>query len=156
MAASGGLPGALDTMLTNKAFYRSAAALGPAYEHPERVTDETIETYLRPHLASAQRTRDVERFLAAVREQNGPAAARLLDEAPGIARANVFAACCVGEAEFVAEALAAEPGRATEGHAPDGWPPLLYLCASPDRIDPSTHTPRELAPGEPDRSKQRR
>jgi ankyrin repeat protein len=72
----------------------------------------------------------VTRFLAAVREQNGAAAARLLDEDPGIARANVFAACCVGEAEFVAEALAAEPGRATEGHAPDGWPPLLYLCAS--------------------------
>jgi pimeloyl-ACP methyl ester carboxylesterase len=65
MAASGGLPGALDTMLTNKAFYRSAEALGPAYERPDRVTDETIETYLRPHLVSAQRTRDLERFLAA-------------------------------------------------------------------------------------------
>ena len=40
-------------------------ALGPAYEHPERVTDETIEAYLRPHVASPQRVRDLERFLAA-------------------------------------------------------------------------------------------
>jgi pimeloyl-ACP methyl ester carboxylesterase len=50
MAASGGLPGALDTMLTDKAFYRSAEALGPAYQHPDEVTDDTIEAYLRPHL----------------------------------------------------------------------------------------------------------
>ena len=52
-------------MLSNKPFFRSAEALGPAYEHPERVTDETIETYLRPLVASAQRVRDLERFLAA-------------------------------------------------------------------------------------------
>src|SRR5271154_4930606 len=47
MAAAGGLCGALNAMLTDKNFYRSAQALGPAYEHPERVADETIETYLR-------------------------------------------------------------------------------------------------------------
>jgi pimeloyl-ACP methyl ester carboxylesterase len=65
MAAAGGLPGALETMLSNKPFYRSPQALGPAYERPQEVTDETIETYLRPHLAMPQRTRDLERFLAA-------------------------------------------------------------------------------------------
>ncbi len=65
LSADGGLRGALEGMLGNKAFYRSAEALGPAYEHPERVTDETIETYLRPFLASPQRVRDLERFLAA-------------------------------------------------------------------------------------------
>jgi pimeloyl-ACP methyl ester carboxylesterase len=65
MAAAGGLPGALDTMLSNKAFFRSAEALGPAYQRPGEVTDETIETYLRPHVRSPQRLRDLERFLAA-------------------------------------------------------------------------------------------
>jgi pimeloyl-ACP methyl ester carboxylesterase len=65
MAASGGLPGALQAMLSDKPFYRSAQALGPAYERPQEVADETIETYLRPHLAAPQRTRDLERFLAA-------------------------------------------------------------------------------------------
>lgn len=65
MAASGGLAGTLNTMLVDKAVYRSAQALGPAYEHPEQVTDEAIETYLRPHVASSQRLRDLERFLAA-------------------------------------------------------------------------------------------
>jgi pimeloyl-ACP methyl ester carboxylesterase len=65
IAASGGLRGVLDAMLADKSVYRSAEALGPAYEHPERVTDETIETYLRPLVRTAQRTKDFERFLAA-------------------------------------------------------------------------------------------
>ncbi len=65
MAAGGGLRATLEAMLTDKAVYRSPGALGPAYEHPERVSDETIETYLRPLLASEQRLHDVERFLAA-------------------------------------------------------------------------------------------
>ena len=35
MAAAGGLRGTLDAMLSDKRIYRSAQALGPAYEHPE-------------------------------------------------------------------------------------------------------------------------
>ena len=65
LAAGGGLAGALNAMLADKAVYRSEGALGPAYENPMVVTDETIEVYLRPHLASARRTHDLERFLAA-------------------------------------------------------------------------------------------
>jgi len=65
MAAAGGLPKTLGAMVGDKGIYRSLQALGPAYEHPERVTDETIDTYLEPHLRTAQRTRDLERFLAA-------------------------------------------------------------------------------------------
>ncbi len=65
MAANGGLPGTLAAMLADKNVYRSPQALGPAYEHPERVTDETIEIYLRPLVRTEQRTRDFQRFLAA-------------------------------------------------------------------------------------------
>lgn len=65
MVASGGLPVTLSAMLSDKAIYRSAGALGPAYERPEQVSDETIEHYLRPHLRSKQRTADLARFLAA-------------------------------------------------------------------------------------------
>jgi pimeloyl-ACP methyl ester carboxylesterase len=65
MAAGGGLRGALDTMLADKSAYRSSGALGPAYEHPERLSDDDIETYLRPFVRSPQRTHDLERFLAA-------------------------------------------------------------------------------------------
>ena len=65
LSASGGLSGALNAMLSDKAVYRSPGALGPAYEDPAGVSDETIEMYLRPHVASAQRTHDLERFLAA-------------------------------------------------------------------------------------------
>ena len=65
MAAAGGLRGALDAMLDDKDAYRSPQALGPAYERPERVTDDSIETYLRPFVRNEQRTRDLQRFLAA-------------------------------------------------------------------------------------------
>jgi pimeloyl-ACP methyl ester carboxylesterase len=65
MAASGGLRGTLDAMLADKGVYRSTAALGPAYEHPEQVSDESIEKYLRPLVRTEQRTRDLQRFLAA-------------------------------------------------------------------------------------------
>jgi len=65
MAANGGLRGTLDAMLADKSVYRSPQALGPAYEHPERLSDESIETYLRPLVRTEQRTRDLQRFLAA-------------------------------------------------------------------------------------------
>jgi len=65
MAAAGGLADTLNAIIADKAIYRSLEALGPAYEHPEKVTDETIDAYLKPHLRTAQRTRDLARFLAA-------------------------------------------------------------------------------------------
>ncbi len=65
MVKAGYLRGTLEAMLSDKSTYRSPDALGPAYEHPENVTDETIENYLRPFLASNERTRDLERFVEA-------------------------------------------------------------------------------------------
>jgi pimeloyl-ACP methyl ester carboxylesterase len=65
MAAAGGLATALNAMVGDKNVYRSPQALGPAYEHPEKVTDEIIDIYLKPHLRTVERTRDLERFLAA-------------------------------------------------------------------------------------------
>jgi pimeloyl-ACP methyl ester carboxylesterase len=65
MAAAGGLRDTLDAILADKSIYRSAQALGSAYEHPELVSDQAIDQYLRPFVSSQQRTRDLERFLAA-------------------------------------------------------------------------------------------
>jgi len=65
MVAGGGLAGTLTAMLADKSVYRSPQALALAYEHPEAVSDDTIETYLRPHLRSPQHTRDLERFVNA-------------------------------------------------------------------------------------------
>ena len=65
MAAAGGLRGTLDAMLSDKSVYRSSKALGPAYEHPEELSDDSIEKYLRPLVRTEQRTRDLQRFLAA-------------------------------------------------------------------------------------------
>jgi pimeloyl-ACP methyl ester carboxylesterase len=64
MAAVGGLPETLHAMLSDKRVYRSPQALGPAYEYPERLADDSIESYLRPFLRTEQRTRDLQRFLA--------------------------------------------------------------------------------------------
>lgn len=65
LSAAGGLGGALNAMLSDKDVYRSAGALGPAYENATLVSDETIEFYLRSHVATSQRTNDLARFLAA-------------------------------------------------------------------------------------------
>ena len=65
MATAGGLRGTLDAMLSDKSVYRSSKALGPAYEHPEELSDDSIEKYLRPLVRTEQRTRDLQRFLAA-------------------------------------------------------------------------------------------
>lgn len=64
MAAAGGLAGTLNAMLADKNVYRSPQALAPAYEHPQRVSDETIERYLRPFVRTPQRTENLRRFLA--------------------------------------------------------------------------------------------
>jgi pimeloyl-ACP methyl ester carboxylesterase len=65
MAANGGLRSTLEAMLADKRVYRSPQALGPAYEHPEELTDESIDTYLRPLIKTEQRLRDFQRFLGA-------------------------------------------------------------------------------------------
>jgi pimeloyl-ACP methyl ester carboxylesterase len=65
MVAAGGLAATLNAMLADKSIYRSPQALGPAYERPETVSDDTIETYLRPFIRSPQRTHDLERFVNA-------------------------------------------------------------------------------------------
>ena len=65
MVAAGGLGKTLNAMLGDKSIYRSPQALGLAYERPEAVSDDTIETYLRPHVCSPQRTHDLERFVNA-------------------------------------------------------------------------------------------
>jgi pimeloyl-ACP methyl ester carboxylesterase len=65
MVAAGGLSETLQAMLADKSIYRSPQALGPAYERPDDVSDDTIETYLRPHLSSPRRTHDLERFVNA-------------------------------------------------------------------------------------------
>ena len=65
MAANGGLASTLHAMLADKNVYRSPEALGPAYEHPERVSDDSVEIYLRPLVRTERRTRAVQRFLAA-------------------------------------------------------------------------------------------
>jgi pimeloyl-ACP methyl ester carboxylesterase len=70
MAAAGGLRGTLEAILSDKNIYRSPNALGPAYEHPDEVSDDAIEAYLRPLIRTEQRTRDLERFLAAFDNQH--------------------------------------------------------------------------------------
>jgi pimeloyl-ACP methyl ester carboxylesterase len=65
MVANGGLPATLAAMLHDKNIYRSPEGLGLAYQRPNEVTDATIDTYLKPHVRTEQRTRDLERFVVA-------------------------------------------------------------------------------------------
>jgi pimeloyl-ACP methyl ester carboxylesterase len=65
MVKAGGLRNTLNAMLADKTIFRSPGALGPAYERPDTITDEDIETYLRPLVRSEQRTCDLQRFVLA-------------------------------------------------------------------------------------------
>jgi pimeloyl-ACP methyl ester carboxylesterase len=65
MVKAGGLAKTLAAMLKDKNVYRSSQALGPAYERPEEVSDETIDTYLQPFVGTKQRMQDLERFVKA-------------------------------------------------------------------------------------------
>jgi pimeloyl-ACP methyl ester carboxylesterase len=64
-ARAGNLGTVLNGMLSDKSMYRSPQALGPAYENPENLSDGDIEVYLQPLVQTGERTRDLERFLAA-------------------------------------------------------------------------------------------
>jgi ankyrin repeat protein len=72
----------------------------------------------------------VARFLELVRRGDGARALRLLARQPAIAGAGLHAACAALDADALARLLAAD---ATRAMAPDaaGWPPLVYVCASP-------------------------
>ncbi len=65
LVARGDLPKTLAAMLEDKAVFRSAQALGPAYENPLAVQDATIDAYLQPHVRTPQRTADLVRFVTA-------------------------------------------------------------------------------------------
>jgi ankyrin repeat protein len=69
------------------------------------------------------------RFLAAIREQDVPAAHQVLAEHPGIAATSIHAAAAAADAGAVAGFLERDRALAV---APDGetWPPLVYACWS--------------------------
>jgi len=62
-AAGGQLAPALQTMVSDVDFARSAG-FGTAYAHPEKLSGETVRTYLGPIVASPESIHDFERFLA--------------------------------------------------------------------------------------------
>jgi hypothetical protein len=67
MVAAGGLGETLRRMSVDKSQYRSPDGLGGAYENPQAVSDETIDTYLEPYLSSSARLHEVvsqRRFVA--------------------------------------------------------------------------------------------
>jgi len=57
-------------------------------------------------------------------------ARELLKANPGLATADVYAACLTGNERRIAELLRADPAAATTPGGPRGWVPLLYLCYS--------------------------
>jgi pimeloyl-ACP methyl ester carboxylesterase len=63
MVAAGGLGDTLQAMRANKAVFREA--LAPAYERPQDISDEIIETYIGPFLDSPKRLKELERFVNA-------------------------------------------------------------------------------------------
>jgi ankyrin repeat protein len=76
-------------------------------------------------------------FVAASVEDRERRARILLDDDPGLARADIRAAAVVGDARLVAQLVAADPSAANAVDRERGWPALLYVCYSRwHRIDP--------------------
>ncbi|KTC41328.1 hydrolase [Pseudomonas sp. ABAC61] len=65
MVAAGGLPQTLQNMVDDKAEFRGPNGMEGAYENSSLVSDETVDAYILPHLSSAQRINDLERFILA-------------------------------------------------------------------------------------------
>jgi pimeloyl-ACP methyl ester carboxylesterase len=64
-AAAGQLGPALHAMLDDPAMARSEQGIGVGYAHPERLTENTITTYLAPLVATPDTVRNLERFFLA-------------------------------------------------------------------------------------------
>jgi pimeloyl-ACP methyl ester carboxylesterase len=60
----GGLRGLLESMHADAGMAR--AALGVGFEHPERLSDDTLRGFIAPLLASDERVANLERFFAAM------------------------------------------------------------------------------------------
>ena len=71
-----------------------------------------------------------ERLLCATREGNLDAASRILTDHPNIPASSIHAAAAAADADAVAMWLERDSAAATLRYGADGWPPLLYLCAS--------------------------
>src|SRR5262249_55124372 len=81
--------------------------------------------------ARAPLVEQVERFLAAIRDQRVRDAEALLARHPAIARADLSVACALADEVAVMAALAADPAAASRPRGPEDWLPLIYACASP-------------------------
>jgi ankyrin repeat protein len=71
----------------------------------------------------------LERFLAAVRGGSLAAAKDQFEEFPGVAKQSIYAASAIGDADALQFHLSLSPSLATAEC--EGWPALLYACASP-------------------------
>src|SRR5882672_8568271 len=70
----------------------------------------------------------VDAFLEAATDGRGDRAERILGLHPGIAKANLYAALVLGDAETVEARLAKDPSLATKPGGSRGWEPIHYVC----------------------------
>ena len=66
LARAGQLAPLMAPMLTDLDLARSELALGSGYQHPDRVEDEVIRSYLEPCLGTPEAGREIERFIASL------------------------------------------------------------------------------------------
>lgn len=85
---------------------------------------------LREHVESATLALSaaVDEFITAATDRRRDRAERLLELHPGIARANLYTALLLGDAETVDTHLTREPSLATATGGTRDWQPLHYVC----------------------------
>src|SRR5213593_4023716 len=85
---------------------------------------------LRDHVEAVTLEFDaaVDAFLEAATDERRDRADRILALHPGIAKANLYTALVLGDAQAVNARLERDPSLATNPGGPRGWEPIHYVC----------------------------
>ena len=85
---------------------------------------------LRDHVEAVTLEFDaaVDAFLEAATDERRDRAERILALHPGIAKANLYTALVLGDAQAVNARLERDPSLATKPGGPRGWEPIHYVC----------------------------
>jgi len=119
--------------LKHQARDRQRSASIPLHEAQTIIAREygfTSWNALRDHVEAVtlEFTAAVDAFLEAATDGRGDRAERILGLHPGIAKANLYAALVLGDAETVDARLAKDPSLATKPGGSRGWEPIHYVC----------------------------
>ena len=140
-SARGGEAHAVERIRSATGSRRERVVLSDAYHAIAREYGFRSWPHLKIHLEISARNLEekLETFLSSAWLWGDRRRAEaLIEAAPELTRADIYAACAAGDADAVADFLEADPDAATTKGGPKDWPPILYAtwsCFLAERTD---------------------